>query len=304
MSLFFLPLQYYNKEQNIASSVRMVKNELIKPYLKWAGGKRQLLPVLRAHIPKFKGRYYEPFVGAGALLFDQCPKKATINDLNSQLILTYRVIQNNVEELIELLLQHKENNAKYGSKYYYEIRELDRDPNFSSMKDVAKAARLIYLNKTCYNGLYRVNSQGLFNTPYGRYKNPSICEKEVLRAINDYFSDIDIKIMNVDFEAAVEDAGKNDFVYFDPPYHTEETNFTGYQANGFDEEQQERLRDCILDLTDRKVKCMLSNSNTRFIRDLYREKPFNTTIVNATRMINSNADGRGKVEEVLVKNWQ
>lgn len=303
LSIFSSCLEGYNKNHDVAPLVRMAENKLIKPYLKWAGGKRQLLPILETNMPNFKGRYYEPFVGAGALLFDKKPKKATINDLNTQLMLTYKVIQNNVEELIELLQKHKDNNLKYGSKYYYEIREMDRDSTFPTLKDEEKAARLIYLNKTCYNGLYRVNSQGLFNTPYGRYKNPSICEKEVLRAISDYFSKINIEILNVDFESAVEGADKNDFVYFDPPYHTEETNFTGYQASGFDEEEQTRLRDCILNLTERKVKCLLSNSNTSFIRELYKEKPFKISTVNATRMINSDASGRGKVEEVLVKNW-
>jgi len=279
----------------------MSKNKLIKPYLKWAGGKRQLTDEIAARVPRYN-TYYEPFVGAGAILFHLQPNKAVINDLNEQLYYTYVSIRDNVDELIELLEKHQQKNT---SEYYYEIQEMDRSPSFAKMSEVDKAARLIYLNKTCYNGLYRVNSQGLLKAPYGRYKNPSICEKEVLKAISKYFNSHDIKILNGDFEASVEEAKRGDFVYFDPPYDSPNcTNFTGYQADGFNHKQQLRLRDCMCDLTARGVKCLLSNAKTDFINSIYGEIPdFTIEYVEAKRPINSNRAGRGKVTEVLVRNW-
>jgi DNA adenine methylase len=172
------------------------------------------------------------------------------------------------------------------------------------MSDAEKAARMIYLNKTCYNGLYRVNSEGLFNTPYGRYKNPAICETEVLRAVSKYLSEKNVTILNKDFESAVEGASAGDFVYFDPPYDSPNlANFTGYLANGFDRKDQNRLKDTMLDLTERGVKCLLSNSSTDFIRETYHCPEFKIEYVQATRMINSRADGRGNVQEVLIRNW-
>lgn len=265
-----------------------------------------MLPELDKYVPRsVSGYYYEPFVGAGALLFHRQYKRARINDLNDQLILTYKVVRDNVSELIEQLEGYKEKDC---SDFYYMIRGQDRETNeFKKMSDVEKAARMIYLNKTCYNGLYRVNSQGLFNTPYGRYKNPAICEKEVLRAVSAYLNDIELDIRNEDFEDAVSDAEKGDFVYFDPPYHTSDTNFTGYLRDRFDEEEQRRLRDCVVNLTDKKVKCLVSNSNTQFVQELYSSEhcsKFKIEIVSATRMINSDATGRGRVEEVLVRNWK
>lgn len=283
-------------------------NHLVKPFLKWAGGKRQLAEKIVRFIPANPKTYYEPFVGAGAILFAKQPKKAIINDLNEQLCLTYEVIRDNIEELIEVLQLHKKANENIGAQHFYDVREMDRDTvNFYNLNKVEKAARMIYLNKTCYNGLYRVNSSGLFNTPYGRYKNPAICESEVLRAIHNYFEKNEITILNEDFAVAVEDAEKGDFVYFDPPYDSPNcTNFTGYQAGGFDQDEQLRLRDLMLDLTDRGVKCLLSNAATDFIKEEFStEKCTGFTIehVEAKRNINSNGDGRGKVEEVLVRNW-
>jgi DNA adenine methylase len=278
----------------------MVKNNpLIKPYLKWAGGKRQLIKVISAYIPKFN-TYYEPFVGAGAVLFSIQPKHAIINDNNEQLMLTYRVIKNDVESLIEALFVHKQNNSE---EYFYKIREQDRNiDEFSKQTDVQKAARLIYLNKTCYNGLYRVNSQGLFNVPYGKYKNPDIYNPYVLRTISNYLNGNEIIIQSGDFEASIDTAENGSFVYFDPPYHSpNNTNFTGYQAGGFDETEQERLRDVYTRLSNRGVKCLLSNSDTLFIRELYKD--YEIIEVEANRAINSNADGRGKVTELLIKNW-
>lgn len=278
---------------------------LVKPYLKWAGGKRQLLPEITKYIPARINEYtyYEPFLGAGALLFHLQPKRAVINDFNEQLMLTYLVIKDNIDLLIKTLNSHKEQNSE---GHFYEIRAKDREPDdFKKLSDVERAARLIYLNKTCYNGLYRVNSQGLFNVPYGNYKKPAICEESVLRAISKYLNENEITIISGDFTDAVKNAGKHSFVYFDPPYHSpDNTNFTGYQADKFDENEQERLCNVFRELTERGSKCLLSNSDTEFIRELYNDIRYEIISVVAKRPINSDAAGRGNVKEVLIKNWR
>jgi DNA adenine methylase len=284
----------------------MAKNKpLIKPYLKWAGGKRQLLADIKKCLPTGINdyTYYEPFVGAGALLFELQPQKALINDFNEQLILTYNVIKENVDELVVLLKEYQKN---YDEKYYYEIRNMDRDfAKFNALTNIEKAARLIFLNKTCFNGLYRVNSQGLFNVPFGKHKNPAICEELVLREISNYFNSNEIRIINSDFEQAVSTADKKSFIYFDPPYHSpDKANFTGYQANGFNEAEQERLCNVMIKMTKQGVKCLLSNSDTEYIRKLYDHDFFDIIPVQAKRAINSDSAGRGAVNEVLIKNWK
>lgn len=277
------------------------KDPLVKPYLKWAGGKRRLLPEILKYIPKGFDTYFEPFVGAGAVLLSQQPQNAIINDFNEQLVLTYRVIQSDVQALITALEEHERNNSR---EYYYQIRIQDRSPSFAAQDDVRKAARLIYLNKTCFNGLYRVNSQGFFNVPYGRYKRPVICEREALCAVSRYLNTAHVEIRCGDFADVLEAADEHSFVYLDPPYHSPgNANFTGYQAGGFDEQEQIRLKDTIDKLTQRGVRCLLSNSDTPFIRALYRGRPYKTKIVRVARNINSDADGRGKVQEVLVRNF-
>jgi DNA adenine methylase len=287
------------------SAQRRRKDPLVKPYLKWAGGKRQLLPEIRRHLPGNLGslQYYEPFIGAGALFLERQPRRAIVNDNNEQLVLTYKVIRDHIDELIVALNTHRGLNSE---EYFYRIREQDRDGStFAGLSDIQKAARLIYLNKTCFNGLYRVNSQGLFNVPYGRYTNPAICDEPVLRAIHRYFSheNVGIEILNRDFAVAVEGAGRGSFIYFDPPYHSpDNTNFTGYQAGGFGENEQERLRDVFAECTDAGAKCLLSNSDTSFIRGLYGG--FEIITVRARRAINSDSAGRGEVDEVLIKNWR
>jgi DNA adenine methylase len=279
-------------------------NPLVKPYLKWAGGKRQLLSEIKKHLPANINNctYYEPFVGGGAVFFALQPKKAVINDLNPQLILTYKTIKENVEGLITLLNDYKNRNNE---KQYYEIRNLDRNTDkFNALSDTEKASRFIFLNKTCYNGLYRVNSQGLFNVPFGRYKNPALCDEIVLRQISNYLNVNDISIINHDFEYAVLPADKNSFIYFDPPYHSpDKTNFTGYQAEGFGEEEQERLRNIFVKMTNCGVKCLISNSDTEYIRELYSDERFGIFPVRAKRAINSDSAGRGAVSEVLIKNF-
>ena len=273
----------------------------LRPYLKWAGGKRQLLPEIRARLPENMGQrnYYEPFVGAGAVLFDLHPGRAVINDFNSQLMLTYRAIRDHVEEVIALLEEHQANHSR---EYYYQIRGADRTGAFQHWSQAAQAARLIYLNKTCFNGLYRVNGQGLFNVPFGSYKRPAICEPQVLRAVSAYLSGNAITLLCGDFADAVATAQPGDFVYFDPPYHSaDNTNFTGYQAGGFGEEEQRRLRDLFVQLAGRGVLCMLSNSDTQFIRTLYQN--YDISILPARRAINARPEGRGAVNEVLVRSW-
>lgn len=289
----------------LTKTQRRQKDVLVKPYIKWAGGKRQLIPEIKKHLPLNLGKlhYFEPFVGAAALFFDLQPCRAVINDKNEELVLTYKVIRDQVEDLIKTLNAHKEQNSE---EYYYQVREQDRNREaFATLTDVQKAARLIYLNKTCYNGLYRVNSQGLFNVPYGRYINPAIYDEPVLRAIHKYLNHKNkkIKILNVDFAIAIKNAGRGSFIYLDPPYHSpDSTNFTGYQAGGFSENEQERLRDVFVERTNAGAKCLLSNSNTTFIRKLY--KNFEIISVKAKRVINSDSTGRGEVDEVLIKNWR
>ena len=276
----------------------MAKNKLVAPVVKWVGGKRQLLDEITPLLPKRITNYCEPFLGGGAVLFSIQPSKAIVNDLNVDLITVYEVIRDDVEALIESLKKHENT-----SEYFYALRDIDRDKvSYQSLSKVERASRLIYLNKTCFNGLYRVNLQGLFNVPYGRYKNPAIFDEESLRAVSRYLNGNDVDILTGDFAAAVEGADGESFVYFDPPYHSKDnTNFTGYQAGGFGESEQIRLRDVYAELSGRGAKCLLSNADTPFIRELYRG--FTIKTVMASRAINANANGRGPVSEVLIKNW-
>lgn len=278
----------------------MKKNPLVSPVVKWVGGKRQLLQDILKHIPDRYSTYYEPFVGGGAVLFHLQPGKIVINDINEELMSVYNVICNNVEELIEDLKKHKN-----GSDYFYKIRELDRDrEKYAQLNNIERASRVIYLNKTCYNGLFRVNRQGEFNTPFGRYKNPNIVNEATLRAVNNYFNKAKVTLKCGDFEEAVKGIRKGSFVYFDPPYDpvSDSANFTGYDKGGFDKDEQMRLKKLCDKLNNRGVKFLLSNSSTEFILDLYKD--YNITIVKAKRSINSKGDGRGDVNEVLVKNYE
>ncbi|NLY43221.1 MAG: DNA adenine methylase [Clostridiaceae bacterium] len=278
----------------------MNKNLLVAPVVKWAGGKRQLLPEIQKHIPKDFSTYYEPFLGGGAVLFHLQPSKAVVNDINEELINMYLVIRDNVEELIESLKKHKNEE-----EYYYTIRELDRDKEkYNQLSNVEKASRIIYLNKTCYNGLFRVNSQGQFNVPFGKYKNPDIVNEATLRAVSNYLNKAQITFKCMDFEETVKGIRKGAFVYFDPPYDpvSDTASFTGYDINGFDRKEQIRLKELCDRLDKRGVKFLLSNSATDFILNLYKD--YNITIVKARRPINSKGNRRGEVDEVLVKNYE
>lgn len=275
----------------------------LKPFTKWAGGKRQLIPELTALMPKEYDRYFEPFVGGGALFFETLPPVAVINDSNTYLIRVYEQIKENVDGLISLLEEHQRNNSK---EYYLKIRSVDRDGTINHMSHMEQAARLLYMLRVDFNGLYRVNSKNQFNVPYGRYKKPKIVNEELLRSISNYLNMSDVTVLNEDFELAVSAAQGGDFVYFDPPYApvSETSSFTAYTNDGFGLKEQERLRDTFVALTQRGVKVMLSNSDVPIIHKLYEKIPgVDLRIVRATRMINSKASDRGQVNEVLIRNY-
>ncbi len=279
----------------------MAKNKLIAPFLKWVGGKRQLIPEIKRLLPDnlVRSVYYEPFVGGGALLFELQPKRAVINDYNRELINVYQVVRDNPEELIADLQRH-ENTAEY----FYSLRSLDREPVFGTLTDIERASRIIYLNKTCYNGLYRVNSEGQFNSPFGKYKNPNIVNEPIIRAVSKYLNKVDIEIRNEDYEQVLNDLPANAFVYFDPPYHpvSESSNFTGYVQGGWSEEDQIRLRNVCDALNARGIRFLLSNSAAGFIREIYAA--YHIHIVRASRAINSVPTGRGQVDEFLIRNYE
>jgi DNA adenine methylase len=280
----------------------MEKNRLVMPVVKWVGGKRQLLDELTPLFPKHITSYCEPFLGGGAVLFSLQPSTAYINDINSDLIQMYEVIRDNVEELISILEEHQELNNE---DHFYSVRDLDRDKEeYKKMTKVRKAARIIYLNKTCYNGLFRVNNAGEFNTPFGHYKNPNIVNAPILRAVNAYFQTANIVIRSEDYKQAFPDIKKGTFVYLDPPYDpvSNTANFTGYAKGGFSREEQIRLRDWCDELNQAGIQFMLSNSATEFIKGLYSD--YNITIVKAKRAINSNAAKRGHVDEVVIRNYE
>jgi DNA adenine methylase len=267
-----------------------------KPFLKWVGGKTQLLPELSTRIPCHIDNYFEPFIGGGAFFFYLQPPIATIVDINEELINTYKVIKEQPEELIEDLKKHI-----YNPEYYYQIRNIDRSSEYKFWSDVERASRLIYLNKTCFNGLYRVNSKGQFNTPIGKYKNPKIVDETNLKVCSRVLQNT--QIIHGSFLEIERLVNSDDFVYFDPPYAplNATSNFTGYNQHGFDESMQLILRDLCLRLDAKNVKFMLSNSNTPLILDLYRD--FKIDFVYATRAINSKAEKRGKIPEVIVTNY-
>lgn len=272
----------------------------LQPFTKWTGGKRQLLGELRSYMPETYGRYFEPFVGGGALFFDLAPEQAVINDFNEELINAYRQIKNNPAELINLLIKHKENNSK---DYYLELRSADRDGRISRMTGVERAARILYMLRVDFNGLYRVNSKNQFNVPYGRYKNPKIVDVDLLYQISEYLNENDIEILQTDFAEAVKDAQTGDFVYFDPPYIplNETSSFTSYTHEGFSYEEQVRLRDTFKELTERGVYAMLSNSSNPLVEELYKD--FNIYFVEAQRTNGAKSSSRGKISEIIVTNY-
>ena len=279
----------------------MAESKLVVPFLKWAGGKRQLMPEIREMLPDgvTTHPYYEPFIGGGALFFELLPKRAVINDYNEELINVYTVIRDNPSELIEDLKRHK-NTAEY----FYKIRAIDRQPLFRNLTKIERASRIIYLNKTCYNGLYRVNNAGEFNSPFGRYKNPNIVNEPVIKAVSKYLNSSQIQISSCDYALILKDIPTDSFVYLDPPYHpiSESSSFTGYVQGGWDEGDQLRLRDVCNRLRDNGIKFLLSNSASDFIREIYSD--YNIHIVQAKRSVNSNSSRRGQVDEFLIRNYE
>ena len=277
-----------------------LKYDNLQPFTKWTGGKRQLLGELRSYMPETYGRYFEPFVGGGALFFDLAPEQAVINDFNEELINAYRQIKNNPAELINLLIKHKENNSK---DYYLALRSADRDGRISRMTGVERAARILYMLRVDFNGLYRVNSKNQFNVPYGRYKNPKIVHADLLYQISEYLNENDIEILQTDFAEAVKDAQTGDFVYFDPPYIplNETSSFTSYTHEGFSYEEQIRLRNTFKELTERGVYAMLSNSSSPLVEELYKD--FNIYFVEAQRTNGAKSSSRGKISEIIVTNY-
>lgn len=266
------------------------------PIVKWVGGKRQLMFELFKNMPENYNRYFEPFIGGGALFFELQPDNAYISDMNEELINLYQVVRDNVDELITDLKKHD-----ISKEYFMEIRNIDRTEDYENWSSVQKASRFIYLNRTCFNGMYRVNSKGEFNVPFGHYKNPRIVDENNLINCSNLLQRTEIR--HADFSEILTKVQKGDFVYFDPPYVplSETSSFTSYTKDGFDIDMQFKLRDVCDELDSMGVKFLLSNSDTKLVNELYEN--YNIKKVFASRQINANADGRGKITEVLVRNY-
>ena len=274
-----------------------------KPFVKWAGGKRQLLAELEKNFPKQFGTYFEPFLGGGAVLFDLLAKKpnlkCSVSDLNSDLVLAYVTIRDKLGRLIESLETHSKNYHKDSTNYYYEVRK--QEPK----SQIEKVSRLLFLNKTCFNGLYRVNSKGKFNVPLGRYTNPNIVNRENLITASKFLQSEKIKISCRDFESILKDAKKGDFVYFDPPYQpvSDTANFTSYTHRDFTEDDLQRLADLAHQLNSKGCYVLLSNSNTKIVKKMFSSKKWKVKEISVNRAINSNSQKRTGHKEVLIKNY-
>jgi DNA adenine methylase len=282
-------------------STKTITKKDAKPFLKWAGGKRQLLSQYDKYFPKDFNTYFEPFVGGGAVFFHLLPRKAHLNDVNKDLINAYRAIKDDLGELTTILKELEEDYLEKGKsgrkEFFYSMRD---QYNLLRNDDIERVALLFFLNKTCFNGMYRVNNSGEFNVPHGRYKNPTILDEENLESVSASLKKT--KFTSVDFEKTVKDAKKGDFVYFDPPYDpVKDDSFTDYSKGGFGKEDQIRLRDTFAKLDERGCLVMLSNSYTDFIKDIYDDYRIET--VKASRCINSDATKRGQVNEVLIFNY-
>jgi len=275
----------------------------VRPFIKWAGGKRALLPELLRLMPKEFNNYFEPFIGGGALFFELTRlgvlrgKKAYLFDANAELINTYKTVKKQPKKLLKQL---REFQVQHSEEFYYTTRAMDREEGFKSLPNEIRAARFIYLNKTCFNGLWRVNSKGYHNVPIGRYKNPIIYEEELIVAASVALQNAEIQ--NVDFAKVLDYAKESDFVYFDPPYYplNPTSSFTAYHENVFLDEEQKRLFGVFEELNDKGVSAMHSNSDTEFIKELYMG--YDIKFVEVNRFINSKSSGRGKIKEVIIKN--
>lgn len=272
----------------------------LTPFVKWVGGKRQIIDILQNHLPEQYDRYFEPFIGGGALLFHIQPKKATVNDINQQLINTYQWIKFDVELVIRLLCIF--DNIDCNKDYYYTLRDLYNQKINLRIFDAEAAALMIWINKRCFNGLYRVNKNGFFNVPYNNKVSGVSADKDNLRNISKYLNTNDIQILNLDFEQSLSDIHHNDFVYFDSPYDpiSNTANFTQYNKNGFTQSDHCRLYHVFKSLDNIGVKCMLSNHDTELIRNLYRN--FNIQNINVKRSINRNSSLRTG-QELIITNY-
>lgn len=269
-------------------------------FLKWAGGKLQLIEQFENLFPPDFCNYYEPFIGSGAVFFylksKSKPNKVILSDTNEELINCFAVVRDKPSELIEVLLNHRKRHSK---QYYYEMRDLESD----RLDSVSRAARMIYLNKTCFNGLYRVNSKGEFNVPFGDYKNPSIFDRNTLYRASQMLQDADLRVMT--FDKVLDFAGKDDFVYFDPPYIplSKTSSFTRYSKSEFSIKEQNQLSEVFRALDSMGCFVMLSNSDHSLIRELYRDYDKNIVVVRAKRKINSVGSKRGAINEIVVTNY-
>ncbi|MDE1863314.1 MAG: DNA adenine methylase [Thaumarchaeota archaeon] len=275
----------------------------LRPFVKWAGGKRQLLPIISSHIPAKFERYFEPFLGGGAVFFSLVSQrndvKWLLSDLNSDLVLSYTTIRDKVDDLIAALEQHSSAYFKDPNSYYYSVRER------STRGRIEKVSRLIFLNRTCFNGLYRVNSKGKFNVPLGRYVNPNIVNRENLLAVSEALRSRDISIKCQDFEEALKIPACGDFVYLDPPYQpvSDTSNFTSYTNDSFGYEDQERLFYRFKALDKKGVKILMSNSKSPAIIELFKEFSDGMVEINANRSINSVSQKRTGHAELLIMNY-
>jgi len=270
--------------------------------IKWAGGKRLLIDQIAKiiepnKISKEGGRYFEPFIGGGAIAFALELENTAINDSNKELINMYNVIKDNPTDLIRLLKIHQ---LKYSDAYYEKIRKMDRSKNYDKISNVEKAARFIFLNKTCYNGLYRVNSSGHFNVPKGKYKNPDITMEKKILGLNKLLNEKNFQITCLDFAEAVKDAKKGDVVYFDPPYDYEETGFTSYSAIGFNKSDLVRLKNLCDSLIEKGCKVIISNNDTKFVNELFKCNGYKIVHIEASRFISCDGSKRTKVKEVII----
>lgn len=274
---------------------------LLRPFTKWTGGKRQLLPTLKKYMPENYGCFYEPFVGGGAVLFDLAPEHAVINDYNEELMNCYQQIKEHPQQVISLLTQHQEKNCK---EYYLYLRSADRDGRLQKMGDVERAARILYMLRVNFNGLYRVNTNNQFNVPYGKYKNPKIVDAHLIHTVSHYLNTSNVTLLQGDFEDAIATVQPEDFIYFDPPYIplTATSSFTSYTEGGFTFDDQIRLRDTFKRLSDKGAWVMLSNSSSPLALDLYRD--FYIYEVNVVRTNGASKQSRGKISEIIVTNYE
>lgn len=271
-----------------------------KPFLQWVGGKREMIPQYRDYFPKKYSRYFEPFLGGGAMFFELAPTKAFLNDNNQELFEVYKGVRDFPELVINILSSLKERHSK---ELYMRVRELDREYDlFTNFRNYEIAARAIYLNQTCFNGVYRVNQKGQFNVPIGSSLNRLICDKDTILNASRVLKKASIECS--DFDKAVSEARKGDLIYLDPPYYpvSKYSDFTRYTKEKFYQEDQERLKETMVSLTKKGAYVMLSNSNCDFIRNLYKD--FNIYTVESNRTLNCKSDDRGKVSEVLITNYK